>query len=68
MRLGQIVGWHRGDTGTQVCRECQPEKPRDAYPIKHGDPDWGLDCPGWGSVPVCSSCRREIPTVPDPAP
>lgn len=58
MRNGTIVGWHRGDTGTQHCLACLPVKPEDGYPIKFGHPDWSE-----GSVPVCKDCRQEITTV-----
>lgn len=53
-----IVGWHRGDTGTQHCLKCLPKKPKDGYPIEFGHPDWG-----YGSVPVCEDCGQEITTI-----
>jgi hypothetical protein len=51
---GAIVGWHRGDTGTQHCLACLPHKPEDGYPIIFGHPDWG-----YGSVPVCNAAMAE---------
>jgi hypothetical protein len=59
-RNGKIVGLHDGRTGTQFHSECAPKIPkRDKYPIRFGDPDFG-----YGSVPVCQKCGKEITTVP----
>ncbi len=67
MEEGKIVGWHL--EGRQYCLRCRPTKPvskeEDTYPIRKGDPDWGLEAPGYGSVPVCHDCGKEIPTVDD---
>lgn len=57
-KFDRLVGWHLGDTGTQVCLMCVPQKPQDGYAIFLGDPDWG-----YGSVPVCNLCRKEIVTI-----
>lgn len=60
-----IVGFQFA--GKQYCVPCaQKIPPRewmetnqlDLYPIVKGDPDWG-----YGSVPICATCRNEIPTL-----
>lgn len=57
-RSKKIVGWHRGNTGTQHCLKCLPKKPKDGYPIIFGCSDWN-----YGSVPVCHDCNIEITTI-----
>lgn len=56
---GKVVGWSTKE-GEQYCKKCMPNKPREGYPIRKGDPDWG-----YGSVPICKKCRQELDTIPD---
>ena len=66
-----IVGYQVG--GYQYCLSCVEGVDFDElkikgieldgpYPIKKGDPDWGV-----GSVPVCHKCNHEINTVEEDA-